>query len=51
MVSDNGGEHWRERDLAATADASDHPRVLVHGGGFCVFWNTRRELLTTVAIK
>lgn len=51
MLSDTGGESWRERELAATADASDHPRVLVHAGGFYVFWNTRREPLMTVAVK
>jgi hypothetical protein len=50
MLSDDAGEHWRERELAATAEASDHPRVLVRNGAFHVFWNTRREPLLTVAL-
>jgi hypothetical protein len=50
MISENAGEHWRERELAVTADASDHPRVLVRTGTFQVFWNTRREPLLTVPL-
>ena len=50
MLSDDAGEHWRERELAATAEASDHPRVLLRAGAFHVFWNTRREPLLTVAL-
>ncbi len=50
MVSDNAGERWSERELAVTADASDHPRVLLREGVFHVFWNTRREPLLTVAL-
>ena len=51
MLSDDGGNQWRERELVTTADASDHPRVLVRAGGFHVFWNTRRESLLTVPLS
>ncbi len=51
MISDDGGDSWRERELATTAEASDHPRVLLRGGAFQVFWNTRREPLLTVALQ
>ena len=51
MLSDNGGDTWRERELATTAEASDHPRVLVRDGAFFVFWNTRREPLLTVPLQ
>ena len=50
MISDNGGESWRERDLLSTAGASDQPRVLEHGGRFHAFWNTQREGFTTTAV-
>lgn len=40
LTSDNGGRDWREHSLAATARASDHPRVLAAPDGFLVFWNT-----------
>ncbi len=50
MISDDAGEHWRERELAATPGASDHPRVLARAGAFHVFWNTRREPLLTVVL-
>jgi len=38
MLSDDGGEHWRELELASTAGASDQPRVLARGDRFYVFW-------------
>ncbi len=50
MVSDNGGDRWRERDLFATTGASDQPRVLEHGGRFYAFWNTQREGFTTTVL-
>lgn len=50
MVSDNAGDTWRERDLRATAGASDQPRVLQRGGRFYAFWNTQREGFTTTAV-
>ena len=41
MRSDDGGATWREATLAVIAGAADAPRILVQGGGFHVFWNTR----------
>lgn len=43
MVSDDGGAHFANRDLAATEGASDQPRVLVRGAAFHVFWRTEKE--------
>jgi hypothetical protein len=40
LRSDDGGEHWRDVELADTAGPSDHPRLLAAGEGFLVFWNT-----------
>jgi len=50
MISDNGGDTWRERDLLATAGASDQPRALTHAGRIYAFWNTQREGFTTTVI-
>ncbi len=50
MISDNGGEAWRERDLFATVGASDQPRVLQHAGRIYAFWNTQREGFTTTQV-
>ena len=50
MVSEDGGEHWREHHLAYTSGASDQPRVLVWNDRFYVFWNTRKEALTLSAL-
>jgi hypothetical protein len=50
MVSSDGGNTWREFDLASSAGPSDHPRVLWHGGRFFVFWNTREEPLSVTPI-
>ena len=47
MISDNGGDTWRERDLFATAGASDQPRALEHAGRIYAFWNTQREGFVT----
>lgn len=41
LTSEDGGENWREHALAATAEASDQPKVLAHAGRFYAFWNTR----------
>jgi hypothetical protein len=43
MLSEDGGTTWRDRGVAATAGASDQPRVLERQGRFYVFWNTRQE--------
>ncbi|MEQ1772837.1 MAG: sialidase family protein [Burkholderiales bacterium] len=50
MLSHDGGDSWHERDLLATAGASDQPRVLEHGGRFYAFWNTQREGFTTTVV-
>jgi hypothetical protein len=50
LRSDDGGQSWSERRLATTSGASDQPRVLVDGGQFYVFWNTRLEPLKVVAL-
>jgi hypothetical protein len=46
MVSEDGGEHWREMGLAVTDGASDQPRALAWRGRFFVFWNTQHEPLS-----
>lgn len=54
MISDrpgSAGDAWRERDLRATAGASDQPRVLEHGGQFYAFWHTQNEGLTITAVQ
>jgi hypothetical protein len=48
--SDDGGRTWTERQLAATAGASDQPRVLAAGQKFFVFWNTRLEPRKVMAL-
>ena len=50
MISENKGNAWRERDIAASDDASDQPRVLQHKGRFFAFWNTQREGLRVLEI-
>ena len=50
MLSQDGGESWREYELQGTDEASDQPRVLVRQGQFLVFWNTRKQPLTVVAL-
>lgn len=50
MVSESGGKTWRELQLASTKGASDQPRVLVRNDRFYVFWNTRNEPLSLVAL-
>lgn len=54
MLSADGGDTWRERDLFATVGASDQPRVLIQGQGqgrrFYAFWHTQREGFTTTAV-
>jgi hypothetical protein len=50
LRSDDAGATWREITLAASAGATDQPKVLAQGGGFHVFWNTREQPLRTVAL-
>ncbi len=51
MISDNSGDSWLERDLRATAGASDQPRIVQHNGRFLAFWNTQQEGFVTVAVQ
>lgn len=51
MISENGGETWRERELRASAGASDQPRMLEHRGRFYAFWNTQREGMTSTVVE
>jgi len=46
LRSDDGGDSWRDYELAATAGASDQPRVLTLGADFHVFWNTHERPLS-----
>jgi len=48
-VSSDGGERWREVELASTEGASDHPRILTFGGRCYVLWNTREQPLRVLA--
>jgi hypothetical protein len=50
MLSEDGGETWREVELASTDGPSDQPRVLVRQDRFHVFWNTRNEPLSVVPL-
>jgi hypothetical protein len=50
LRSDDGGRRWREVGLSATDGPSDQPRVLLRNGRFSVFWNTRIEPLSVVAL-
>jgi hypothetical protein len=50
MRSDDGGATWRESRVAASAGATDQPKVLANGGDFYVFWNSRDKPLLTVAL-
>ena len=45
-AGDDGGDSWRDYELAATAGASDQPRVLTLGADFHVFWNTHERPLS-----
>ena len=50
LLSENGGNAWREHELAAPAGASVQPRLLERQGRFYVVWNTRQEPLSVIAI-
>ena len=50
MLSEDGGDSWREYGLASTGGASDQPRVLVWNDRFYVFWNTREAPLSVSAL-
>ena len=50
MLSEDDGDTWKETRLMATAGASAQPRLLVHADRFYVFWNTRQEPLSVLAL-
>ena len=50
MTSEDGGDNWREHDLASTAEASGHPLLLERQGRFYAFWNTRLEPLSVTPL-
>ena len=50
MISEDGGDSWREHDLATTSEASGQPLLLERQGRFYAFWNTAREPLTVIAM-
>jgi len=50
LRSDDAGASWQERELAVTSGASGQPAVLVRGGQFLVFWNTRNEPLSVTPL-
>lgn len=45
MTSDDGGDSWRESELASVTGSADHPRVLRTGDRFFVFWNSAERPL------
>lgn len=50
IVSKDGGKTWSEHRLAATEGASGQPSVLTRDNRFYVFWHTRQQPLSVVAI-
>lgn len=42
-LSTDGGASWRERELAATRAASDHPHLASIGGAIALVWRTENE--------
>lgn len=51
LQSFDRGVTFIEREIGATAEASDQPRILVRDGRFYVFWNTRRETLRIIPLQ
>jgi len=50
LRSEDAGETWREFELAASAGPSGHPLVLSRKGAFYVFWHTKNEPYSVVAL-
>lgn len=50
LVSSDQGRTWREHQLRSVDGPTDHPRVLVRGDRFHVFWNTAAEPLLVCAV-
>lgn len=47
-LSDDGGQRWRERELARTGGASDQPRLVNTPQGIALVWRTQNEGVQTV---
>ncbi len=50
LVSADGGESFAPRELAATAGASDQPRLIRRGDDFYAFWRTEQENFLVVRL-
>jgi len=50
-VSLDGGQTWRERELARTALASDHPQLLKARSGLVLVWRTQAEGVRVLPVK
>ncbi len=49
-VSLDGGRTWRERELARTTQASDHPQLLKGRAGMVLVWRTQAEGVRVVPV-
>lgn len=49
-VSLDGGQSWRERELARTTQASGHPQLLNARAGIILVWNTQGEGVRAVRV-
>jgi hypothetical protein len=50
-VSNDGGLSWREKELARTAQASDHPQLLNTRAGIALVWRTQDEGVRVLPVK
>jgi hypothetical protein len=50
-VSRDGGQSWRETELARTAQASDHPQLLRGRHGIVLVWRTQAEGVRVLPVK
>jgi hypothetical protein len=51
LRSDDAGATWRDLDVAAEEGATDQPKVVAHGEGFLVLWNSRSQPLRAIGLK
>lgn len=49
-VADDGGDSWRDSELASVAGPSDYPRLLQHGNRTFIFWNSREKPLMVIPV-
>ena len=50
-ISLDGGASWHERELARTAQASDHPQLLKARTGMVLVWRTQGEGVNIVPVR